>query len=248
MHDEDLDVPTGDGTADAVLVRGEEGRRLPAVLLLTDIGGVRASYREMARRIAALGYVVLLPNIFHRTGRPPLWDGPRNLSTEQGKRRFADLTGPLTPAAMESDGAAYVDFLAAQPAVREGAVAVVGHCFSGAMALRTAAARPAGVAAAASFHGGGLWTASPTSPHLVLPRVQARLYFGHAVEDGSMPAEAIRHLEEALAAWNGRWESETYAGAHHGWTTTDGPAYNPAQAERAFAKLSALLAETLLQP
>lgn len=121
----------------------------------------------------------------------------------------------------------------------------VGLCFSGAFALRTAAARPDRISAAASFHGGGLYTESPASPHLVLPRVKARLYFGHAVEDQSMPPEAIDKLNAALEAWGGRFESESYAGAHHGWTVSDNPSYNQAQAEKAFSSLTRLFADSL---
>jgi len=108
-----------------------------------------------------------------------------------------------------------------------------------------AAAQPDKVAAAASFHGGGLYTDSPTSPHLLLPRIRARLYFGHAVKDNSMPEEAIRKFETALAAWGGQYQSETYEGAYHSWTALDSPVYNQPQAERAFGKLTELLAATL---
>src|SRR5262249_31018921 len=160
--------------------------------------GIRPAKRDMARRLAGEGYTVLLPNGFYRTGRPPLWDFPRNMEEERSKKRFAELTAPLTPEAMARDAAAYVDFLAGHAAVGSGSMGVVGYCFTGAQALRIAAARPDRIAAAASFHGGGLATGAPTSPHLVLPRVQARLYFGHAVEDRSMPPEAIDKLDQAL--------------------------------------------------
>ncbi len=146
---------------------------------------------------------------------------------------------------MERDASAYVDFLARQDGVRPGPLAVVGYCFTGAMALRTAAVRPEQIAAAASFHGGGLYTDAATSPHLVLPRVKAQLYFGHAIQDRGMPEEAIAKLDQALVAWGGRFESEVYPGAYHSWTTLDSPVYNQAQAERAFTKLTELLAQTL---
>jgi len=113
------------------------------------------------------------------------------------------------------------------------------------VALRTAAARPDRIKAAASFHGGGLATDAPTSPHLLLPRIEARLYFGHAVEDRGMPPEAIERLDQALAGWGSRWESEIYDGARHGWTVPDSPVFNGPQAERAFARLTGLLAESL---
>jgi carboxymethylenebutenolidase len=124
-------------------------------------------------------------------------------------------------------------------------MAVVGHCFTGKMALHTAAELPAKIAAAASFHGGGLFTDARTSPHLTLPRIRARLYFGHATNDRSMPEEAIAKLDRALEAWGGKYESEVYKDAYHSWTSSDSPVYSAPQAERAFQKLTELLAETL---
>ncbi len=218
------------------------------MLHLPDIRGVRPSHQEKARRLAEEGYAVLLLNVFYRTGRYPLFDFPLVVGEERSMRRMGELTGPLTPEAMERDAGAYVDFLLAQPAIVSDGVGVVGHCFTGAMALRTAAARPDRVLAAASFHGGGLYTEAPSSPHLALPRARARLYLGHADQDKSMPATSIAKLEEALVAWGGRFESEIYLGAAHGWTVSDSAAFNPEQRDRAFGKLVALLEETLPKP
>jgi len=240
--EEEIEIQAADGTTDGFLFRPEKAERRPGVLHLTDIGGVREANRGMARRLAEQGYTVLLPNVFYRTARTPVWDFPRNLAEERSKKRMAELVGPLTPEAVARDASAYVDFLAAQPAVSAGGMGVIGYCFTGAMAVRTAAARPDRIAAAASFHGGGLWTDRPDSPHLSLPKIAARLYFGHADEDRSMPAEAIERFERALAAWGGRYESATYSGAHHGWTVPDSAAFHPAQAERAFQKLTETLA------
>jgi carboxymethylenebutenolidase len=243
--EEDVDVQMRDGLADAVLYRSEDDRRLPGVVQLTDIGGIRPATRLMASQLAAAGYTVLMPNAFYRTRRSPLFDFPRTPGDAASMKRFGELSAPLTPDAMERDAADYVDFLTAYPAVAAGPMAVVGYCFTGSMALRTAAVRPDRIAAAASFHGGGLAIDGPASPHLLLPRVKARLYFGHAVDDRTMPADAIEKLERALAAWGGRYESEIYDGAHHSWTVSDSPVYNEAQANRAFHKLTTLLRESL---
>ncbi|MEJ2007683.1 MAG: dienelactone hydrolase family protein [Acidobacteriota bacterium] len=242
---EETEIRTHDGTSDAVLYRPDDGARRPGVLQLTDIGGIRAANRGMAQRLAAEGYVVLMPNVFYRTGRPPLFDFARRMGDERTMKRFAELMGPMTPEAMERDAADYVDFLGSLDSVSEGPMGVVGYCFTGAMAMRAAAVRPDRISAGASFHGGALWTDAPASPHLVLPRIKARLYFGHAVEDHSMPAEAIEKLNQALKEWGGRYESEVYDGAHHGWTVPDGPAYNQPQAERAYGKLTELMASQL---
>jgi carboxymethylenebutenolidase len=245
MIEEPVSIGTADGTSSGFFYRDEDGRPRPGVIHLTDIRGVRPSHRTMARRLAEKGYCVLLPNVFYRTGEPPFLQSGKPFTDEETRREFASLVTPLTPEAMEGDIAAYVDFLNGRETVAPGPIGVVGHCFTGAMALRAAAALPNRVAAAASFHGGGLYKDDPASPHLVLPRVRARLYVGHADQDRSMPADAIEKFEAALAAWGGRFESETYAGAGHGWTVPDSAAHDPAQAERAYGKLEALFRETL---
>ena len=143
----------------------------------------------MARRLAVEGYAVLMPNVFYRTGKPPLFDPSAKVGDERMKR-FAELADPLTPEAMARDVAAYVDFLAAHDSVSQGQGA--GYCLTGKMAVLTANLRPNKIAAAASFHGGGLVTDGPDSPHLALPAIEARLYFGHATNDRSMPARGNR--------------------------------------------------------
>ncbi len=245
MIEQNIQVRTADGVSDSLFYRPDGVGPWPGVLHYTDIGGIRSAYREMAQRLAAQGYAVLVPNVFYRTGRAPMFDFKLTMGEERTMKRFAELSGPLTPDAMERDASVYVDFLAGQDSVRPGPLAAVGYCLTGAMALRTAAVRPQKIAAAASFHGGGLYTEAVTSPHLVLPRVKARLYFGHAIQDRSMPEEAITRLDQYLAAWGGKYESEVYQGAYHSWTTLDSPVYNQAQAERAFTKLTELLAQTL---
>src|SRR5262249_54759769 len=156
------------------------------------------SHKDMARRLAAESYVVLVPNIFYRTSKVPVYDfKPDFGGDERTARRLLELRTPLTPEAIERDASKYVHFLAALEFVADCGIGVVGYCLSGAMAMRTAAARPDKIAAAASFHGGRLYTDLPTSPHLTLSRIGARLYFGHAVKDNGMPAEAIQKLNEA---------------------------------------------------
>jgi carboxymethylenebutenolidase len=244
--EEEIDIRTADGTSDAVLYRPAPGAAArPGVIHLTDIGGIRASHRRMARRLAGQGYTVLMPNLFYRLGRSPVFDFGANREDPQVQARLTELRTHLTPEMVERDVASYVDFLAAHEAVARGPMGVVGYCLAGSMAMRTAAVRPERIAAAASFHGVWLFTDTPESPHLALPRIKARLYFGHAVKDRSMPEEAIAQLDRALASWGGTYESETYEGAFHAWTVPDSPVYNQPQAERAFEKLTALFADTL---
>jgi carboxymethylenebutenolidase len=246
--EQQVEIPALDGTIDALLVRPDTPDVLPGVINLTDGLGFRPAFAEQSKRIAERGYVVLTPNIFYRTTRPPAFDFEPDFPSERTMNRFRELTGPLTPDAMARDGSAYVDFLGAQPLVSRGPMGVVGFCFAGQFALRMAAARPDRIAAAASFHGGGLVTDNDRSPHLVLPQVKARLYFGHAVNDQGMPPGAIAKLGEALNAWGGKYENDTYDGARHGWMIPGGKVYDPEQAERGFAKLMALLDDTLASP
>jgi carboxymethylenebutenolidase len=245
MIKKEIEIRTTDGTSDGLLFQPEGEGRYPGVIFLTDIGGIRPATRDMARRLAAEGFCVLMPNVFYRTGRPPLFDFPRVLGEERTMKRIAELSAPLTPEAMERDLSDYVEFQAAQDSISEGAMGVVGHCFTGGMAMRAAATHPDKIAAAASFHGVRLFTDAPTSPHLLLPRIKARLYFAHAIKDNSMPQEAIEKLNQALAVWGGEYESEVYEDAYHGWTAPDSPVHNEPQAERAFQKLAELFAETL---
>ena len=245
ITEEQLEIHGDAGSIEACIYQPESSGHWPGVIELTDIGGIRPHYREMAKRIAAQGFVVLVPNVFYRTSRVPVFEMKEGATEEDRKKRFAELAAPLTPEAQEQDNATYVEFLSNLPEVDAGSIGVVGFCFTGGMAMRMAALKPDQIKAAASFHGGGLYTDAPTSPHRVLPRVKAELYFGHAVKDNSMPAEAIEKLEGALASWGGRYESETYEGASHGWTAADSPVYNRPQAERAFKKLSDLFQRNL---
>lgn len=240
-----IEIKTQDGVSDSVFYHPQGEGPWPGVLYFTDIGGIRDANRESAAQLAQQGFAVLMPNIFYRTSRTPLLPSLRSLDEEGRKKRMAELSSPLTPEAMERDSSTYIDALTSQSSTQKGAVGVAGYCFSGKMAMFAAAARPEKVAAVASFHGGGLYTAAPTSPHLALPRIKARLYFGHADKDHSMSEEAIAKFEQALAQWGGKYESETHKGAFHSWTSSDSPVYNPAAAGRAFNKLTQILKETL---
>jgi carboxymethylenebutenolidase len=247
MIEQQVEVPTADGKVDALLLRPESDDPLPGIINLTDGLGFRPAFADQSRRVADLGYVVLTPNIFYRTAKSPVFDHEPDFRIERTINRFSELKAPLTPDAMARDGSAYVDFLAKQPFVGSGPLGVVGFCFAGQFALSVAAARPDRIGAGASFHGGGLFTDTVKSPHLVLPRVKARLYFGHAEHDQSMRGEAIEKLEWALQSWGGSYESEMYA-ARHGWMIPGREVHNPTEAERGFAKLMELFDSTLRAP
>jgi carboxymethylenebutenolidase len=244
LVEEKIQIRTEDGVSGGFLYH-PEGTRARGVIHLTDIGGIRPAQCNMARRLAAEGYAVLVPNLFYRTSTVPVFNFTPNWGDQRTTKRAGELSAPLTPEAMERDASKYVDFLTALEYVSDGGIGVVGFCFGGAMALRTAAARPDKVAAVASFHGARLFTGAPTSPHLALSRIGARLYFGHALKDTGMPEEAIAKFDRALEEWGGTYQSEVYDGALHGWTVPDSPVYNQPQAEQAFEKLEELFAATL---
>ena len=201
--------------------------------------------QAMARRVAERRLHSADAECFLSSSPPPVFSFPFVMGEERTTKRMSELRASATPENFRKDGLVYVDFLASQPAAQNGGVGVIGHCFTGAAAMRIAAVRAERIAAVATFHAGGLYTGDPSSPHLLLPQIRARLYFGHAVNDKSMPREAIEKFEKALKAWGGKFESEVYAGAHHGWTVPDNPTYDKPQAGRAFKKLTGLLAAAL---
>jgi carboxymethylenebutenolidase len=241
MQSSIVEVRTTDGVADAYLSRPEDDGHHPAVLFIMDAIGLRARTEEMADRIAGEGYVVLAPNVFYRAGRAPVLPAP-DPADKDSRARFMQAVRPLiaqlTADTAERDGGAYLDHLAG---VAPGQVAITGYCMGGRFGWRVAAAYPDRVVALASFHGGGLVTDAPDSPHLSAGQLQAELYFGHADQDASMTAEQIAVLERALDEAGSRYRSELYAGAMHGYTMADTTAHDEAACERHFAELFALL-------
>jgi carboxymethylenebutenolidase len=236
MPEQQVTIPTPDGAATGLLFTPEGAGPWPGIVYLTDVWGIRPASEKMARRVAAQGYAVLLPHLFWRD--QPLRFDPLLHGEQRGPDKVGPLLAALPAARMTEDGVAYVDFLSDRPEVKKGKLAVVGYCFSGAMALRTAAAAPGKIALAASFHGGRLVTDDAASPHLLIPKVRAALYFGHADKDPTATPEQIKVLEQALQEWGGSYESELYEGALHGWSVEGRPEiYNHAQSERHFAKL-----------
>ncbi|MGW9433425.1 dienelactone hydrolase family protein, partial [Streptomyces decoyicus] len=194
-----LDIPTPDGVADAYLAHPDDGEPHPGVLLYMDAFGLRPSLEEMAGRLAGHGYTVLVPNVFYRSGRAPVVDLPDFIDPSQRPEIFEQLSPvmrSLTPGPAMRDAGAYLDWLTASPLVTDGPVGTAGYCMGGVLALRTSAAHPDRIAAVASFHAGRLVTDDEDSPHRLAGRIKAELYFGHADQDGSMPADQIKILEQ----------------------------------------------------
>lgn len=244
MSSQTINIATPEGTADAYLTTPEDGAGHPGVLMIMDAFGLRPQIEAMADRVAAWGFTVLAPNLYYRGGRAPIPELP-DLHTADRQALFAEigpLMGALTPAAVVSDGGAYLDALAEHAG---GPVAITGYCMGVRLGWRIATAYPDRVAALAGFHGGGLVTDDPESPHLSAGELAAELYLGHADEDPSMSAEHIAELEQALDEAGVTYLSELYEGAKHGYTMADTPVYDEAAAERHFAALLALLDRTV---
>lgn len=240
-----LDVRTADGVADAYLTRPDNGGPYPGVLLIMDAIGLRPQIERMADRIASSGYVVLAPNVFYRAGRAPVIRLPD--FTDSGQRgSFMQAVRPLieelTPQRAARDGAAYLDYLTG---IAAGSVAITGYCMGGRVGWRIAAAYPDRVAALASFHGGGLVTDAPDSPHRSASDLRAEMYFGHADHDPNMTPAQIAELDRALDDAGASYRSELYEGAMHGYTMADTAVYDETAAERHFTELLALLERTL---
>jgi carboxymethylenebutenolidase len=245
-----VDVKTPDGTCDAVFVHPATGMHA-GVLIWPDAFGRRPSMLGFAKRLAAAGYSVLLPNPFYRTAKAPVFEDASkfDFANTADRAKLAPLMGPLNAeGAAERDAIAYIAFLDAQKEVDKGKkVGTQGYCMGGPLIMKTAAAVPNRVGAAASFHGGGLVTPQPTSPHLLIPKMKARLYIGIAVNDDMQQPTAKDTLKQAFADAKVPAEIEVYPTAQHGWCVPDMPLqangmpiYNKEAAERAWGKLVAL--------
>jgi carboxymethylenebutenolidase len=240
MHTSTVEISTADGVADAYLARPDDGPH-PGVLFIMDAFGLRPTIEEMVDRIAGRGYVVLAPNVFYRAGRAPVLPLP-DLSNPDNRGKFFESLRPLiaqlTPEAVARDGETYLDYLAE---LAPGTVAITGYCMGARMGWRIAAAHSDRVDALAGFHAGGLVTDAPDSPHLSAGEIDAELYFGHADNDPSMSAEAMAMLAKTLDDAGVEYRAEVYEGAAHGYTMSDGAAYDEPSRERHFDELFALL-------
>jgi carboxymethylenebutenolidase len=241
MPGETVEIETPDGTADAYLARPEGSGEHRGVLFVMDAIGLRPRIEEMADRIAGEGYVVLAPNVFYRAGRAPVLPLP-DFTDPDNRGGFMAAVRPLieqqTPEAAARDGGAYLDYLGG---VSSGPVGITGYCMGARVGWRIAAAHPDRVNALAGFHGGGLVTDAPDSPHRSADRLRAEVYFGHADQDQNMSPEQIATLDEALEQARVSHRSELYEGALHGYTMSDTAVFNEPACERHFSELFALL-------
>ena len=245
----DVGIQMADGHCDAALYYPPGMGKHPAVLIWTDIFGLRPAFRQMGKRLAAQGYVVLVPNPFYRTRKAPVFEeGMKfDFNNPEDRAKLPPLVGPLTPDAIVSDAKSYLEFLDVEKMTDKMAKAgVQGYCMGGPFTMRTAAALPDRIGAGASFHGGGLVTDKPDSPHLLAPQIKARYYFGIASNDDQKQPDAKDKLKAAFAAANRPAKIEVYDGAMHGWCVPGSAVYNQVAAEKAWGELLALYKSALV--
>ena len=248
-----VDVKTPDGVCDTTFIHPTSGSH-PGVLVWPDAFGLRPAMVDIGKRIAAEGYSVLVPNPFYRVAKAPGIDMSNfSFQNQADMAKLRPLMASVTAqGAAERDAVAFIAFLDAQKPVNTAKkIGTQGYCMGGPLVVRTAAAVPNRVGAGASFHGGGLVTDQPTSPHLLAPKIKARLYIAIASNDDQRQPNAKDTLKEAFAAAHVPAEIEVYKSLH-GWCVpdmpagADGPIYNKPDAEKAWAKLVTLYKTALV--
>ena len=245
MIEQTVDIPTRHGACATFIVHPERDGPHPIVLFFMDAPAIREELRDMARRIAAVGYYVMLPNLYYRRGVMELKDLPA-LPEEQARARMFELMNSLSIPLVMDDGDALLNFADRDPAAGTGAIATLGYCMSGRYAINFAARWPERVGAAASIYGTQLVTDEADSPHLVAARARTtELYFACAETDRWAPLETVEALDQAIKAHDIRAEVELYPGVEHGFAFPQRAAYDKFAAERHWERLFALFRRNL---
>lgn len=241
-----VQVKMADGSvSDCYFVAPATGQH-PAILMWPDIKGLRPAFKLMGKRLAENGYAVLVVNPFYRDATAPVAGDVLDFSDPETRKFLINMAIKLTQDASLSDARDYIGFLDAQDSVDTSRkIGTCGYCMGGPLIMRTAAAVPERVGAAASFHGGGLATDKPDSPHLLIPQTQAQVLHAVAENDDARTPEAKDILAKAYAAAGIAAEIEVYKGTKHGWCPPDSPVYDEAQAEKAWSRMLALYERAL---
>lgn len=240
MIERTLDIPTADGAMETFICHPERGGPYPAVLFLMDAPGVRDELRDMARRLATVGYYVLLPNLYYRAGRDSTF-GPDVLDHDSPEyTRMRAIRTKMTIPPVMADVADMLTFIDAQDAAKPGPVGAHGYCMSGPYALAAAARYPDRVAAAASFYGTWLVSDAEESPHLTLGQAKGELYISCAEHDDLAPPEMVQELKTLFDASGAAGELEIHPGVHHGFAFPERWCYDKPAAERHWERLIAL--------
>lgn len=238
-------IKTPDGDADAYFVHPSDGKH-PAVLIWPDILGLRPAFEMMGKRLAESGYAVLVVNPYYRTQKAPVVGVGASYDDPDTRTAVQALAKTLSPETNVIDAKAFVQFLDKQKSVDSSKkIGTTGYCMGGPIVMRTAAAIPERIGAAASFHGGGLATDADNSPHLLIPKMKARFLIAVADNDDQRDPKAKETLASSFASAGLTAEIEVYKGALHGWCPPDSRVYNETQAERAWSRLLVTLEEAL---
>ena len=237
-------VTTPDGTCPVALHTPNGSGPWSGVIMYPDAGGVRDTFHEMAARLAGFGYAVLLPVVYYRSGDWEPFDMATVFGDPEQRKRLMGMIGSVTPEMIANDAGAFFDFLAGRPEVKGDTFGVCGYCMGGRTSVIVAGRQPDRVAAVGSFHGGGLVTDDPTSPHLLADQMQATVYVAGAENDGSFTPEQAEVLEKALTAADVEHKIEIYP-AGHGFAVPDNPPYDADAAERHWIAMQELFGSAL---
>lgn len=244
MIEQTVEIPTRDGKTTTFIAHPERGGPHPIVLFFMDAPAIREELRDMARRIATVGYYVMLPNLYYRKGVLELASLPP-LPEAEARARMFELMGSINIPLVMSDADALLDFADRDPAASPGPAAAIGYCMSGQYAINAAARRPERIACAASIYGVQLVTDAPDSPHLAAQKADAELYFACAEHDAYAPLEMVQALDASLKQAGVNAEVEVYPGVHHGFAFPQRAVYDKPAAERHWERLFALFRRTL---
>jgi carboxymethylenebutenolidase len=244
-NDAEVEIKTPDGTADAYFVHPASGKH-PGVLIWPDIFGLRPAFKQMGKRLAEAGYSVVVVNPFYRTKKAPTAPEKADFNDPATREMLFGLKSTLGPATARTDAKAFIDWLDAQaPTDTKRKVGTTGYCMGGPIVFETAAERADRIGAAATFHGGGLATDKPDSPHLLIPKMKAHFLIAVAENDDQKEPTVKDTLRDAFAKAGLPAEIEVYAGTLHGWCPPDSAVYNAPQAEKAWERMMALFKEAL---
>ena len=241
MIEHHVDIPTPDGAMNSFIVHPDEGGPFPVVLFYMDAPGKREELHDMARRIASVGYYVVLPNLYYRVTREFVM-----VRTEEGFKRMFEMLRGVTSAMVLRDTAAMLAYVDAQPAARARSIGTVGYCMSGPFVFAAAAEFADRIQCSASIYGAGLITDRPDSPHLTAHKIRGEMYFACAETDKYAPREQIDALAAHLANSGINYRLEWYPGAEHGFAfpQRDGIYHKPS-AERHWQRLFAMFRRNL---
>jgi carboxymethylenebutenolidase len=237
-------VTTPDGTCPITLAIPDGDGPWPGVVMYPDAGGPRATFDDMAEKLAGYGYVVLVPDVYYRSGQWQPFDMATVFNDQDERKRLFGMISSVTPEAMATDASAFFDHLAARPEVRGETFGTTGYCMGGRTSITVAGKVPDRVATAMSFHGGGLVTDDATSPHLAADRIRARVYVAGAENDGSFTVENAETLDKALTAAGVEHTVEIYP-AGHGFAVPDNAPYDEDAAARHWAAMDEVFGATL---